>query len=147
MHFINNKTNDFLLFFVPYYEYQKSRHAAHAPAACLVGSGYAPVRKGMIRRSFPTPFGDVEIGQMILEKDGQFLLSNFWFQGRRRITAGEYLNKWYLFWDSVTKRRTDGALVRIEMPMRKGQSIEEAQKVVDEFTQKIFPVLNQFVPE
>lgn len=146
IHFENKKTHDYLLFFVPYYESQKNRHTAHAPASCLVGSGYAPVSKKIIIRNFPSPFGDVKIGQMLLEKSNQRLLSNFWFHGRGRVVASEYLNKWYLFWDSVTKRRTDGALVRIEMPLRKGRSIEAAQKAVDEFTTKVLEILPEYVP-
>ncbi|MGD9161318.1 MAG: VPLPA-CTERM-specific exosortase XrtD [Desulfobacteraceae bacterium] len=145
--FQNKNTGDYLLFFVPYYEYQKNRHTAHAPAACLVGSGYAPLSKKTIKRKFPSPFGDVEIGQLVLEKRGQRLLSNFWFHGRGRVVASEYLNKWYLFYDSVTKHRTDGALVRIEMPINKGQSVEEAQKIVDDFTLKVLEILPRYVPE
>lgn len=143
--FNNRKTGNFLLFFVPYYDYQKNRHTAHAPAACLVGSGYAPVKKGVIARDFPS--GKEKIGQMILEKDNQRLLSNFWFQGRGRIVASEYLNKWYLFWDSIAKRRTDGALVRIELPMKQGQSVEDAQKIVDDFTREIMEILPEYLPE
>ncbi len=145
--FQNQKTGDYLLFFIPYYEYQKNRHTAHAPAACLLGSGYAPMEKGVLKRGFPAPFGEVEIGRMVLEKDGNLLLSNFWFHGRGRVTAGEYLNKWYLFLDSVTKRRTDGALVRIEMPLREGQSIEDAQMTIDGFTLEVLKILPEYVRE
>lgn len=147
IHFKNKKTDNYLLLFVPYYKYQKNRHTAHAPAACLIGSGYAPLSKKTISKAFLPPFGDVEIGQMVLEKQDQLLLSNFWFHGRGRVIANEYFNKWYLFQDSITKKRTDGALVRIEMPLRRGQSIEEAQKVIDEFTLKVLELLPEYVPE
>jgi hypothetical protein len=36
----------------------------------------------------------------------------YWFQQRGRIITNEYLAKWFLFWDSLTRNRSDGALVR-----------------------------------
>ena len=60
--------------------------------------------------------------------------------------VSEYLHKWYLFWDSLFKRRTDGALVRLEMPLRRGQSVEEAQAVMDSFTRHLMKILPEYVP-
>jgi EpsI family protein len=88
----------------------------------------------------------VEVRQMIMEKDRQLVLSNYWFQQRGRIIVSEYWNKWYLFWDSITKRRTDGALVRLEMPLRAGQGVEAAQAVMDSFTQELMRILPEYVP-
>jgi exosortase D (VPLPA-CTERM-specific) len=144
--FRNRESGDSLLLFVPYYEYQGTRHTAHAPVACLVGGGFAPRRSKSITRDFPEPFGKVVIKQMVLEKGRQLLLSNYWFQQRGRLIVSKYLNKWYLFWDSLTKRRTDGALVRIEMPVREGGSVEAAQSVMDAFTRELMRVLPEYVP-
>ena len=85
--------------------------------------------------------GKVQISQIVLEKSGGRLLSNYWFQQRGRWIVDEYLNKWFLFWDSITKKRTDGALVRIEMPLHKNHDVEAAQAALDEFTQLLEEVL------
>jgi exosortase D (VPLPA-CTERM-specific) len=146
IHFSNTRTGDMILFFVPYYEYQKTRHTAHSPVSCLLGGGFASRSREIIQSNFPPPFGEVEIRQMVLEKDGELLLSNYWFQQRGRIVVSEYRNKWYLFWDSVTKRRTDGALVRLEMPLTAGRDIEAAQVVLDSFTQELMKILPEYVP-
>jgi len=146
IHFSNTRTGDMILFFVPYYEYQKTRHTAHSPVSCLLGGGFASRSREIIQSNFPPPFGEVEIRQMVLEKDGELLLSNYWFQQRGRIVVSEYRNKWYLFWDSVTKRRTDGALVRLEMPLTAGRNIEAAQAVLDSFTQELMKILPEYVP-
>jgi exosortase D (VPLPA-CTERM-specific) len=144
--FQHEKTRDVVLLFVPYYGYQETRHTAHAPAACLIGGGYASRSREVLERNFPAPFGRVGIGRMVLEKDGMLLLSNYWFQMRGRIIESEYMNKWFLFWDSLTRRRTDGALVRIEMPMRPGQDVETAQSIVDGFTRMLMKILPDYVP-
>ena len=142
----NRQTGDILLLFVPYYEYQGTRHTAHSPVSCLVGGGFAPRSSKILKRDFPAPFGPVEIRQMVLEKGRQYLLSNYWFQGRGRVIVSEYANKWYLFWDSITKRRTDGALVRIEMVLHPEQSVAEAQAVMDGFTAEVMEILPKYVP-
>ncbi len=144
--FINRKTGDTLTLLIPYYKFQRARHTAHAPTSCLLGSGYIPIRKREIERVFPPPFGKVKITQMLLEKNGEYLLSNFWFQGRGRIIGNEFLNKWYIFWDSLTKHRSDGALIRIEMPIRKGMNIEQAQKIIDDFTSNLMKYLPFYLP-
>jgi len=83
---------------------------------------------------------------MIFDRGDIFLLSNYWFHQRGRIIVSEYWNKWYLFWDSITKQRTDGALVRLEMALRRGQDIDAAQAVMDEFMVELLKILPEYVP-
>jgi exosortase D (VPLPA-CTERM-specific) len=144
--FNNTTTGDVVLLFVPYYEYQGTRHTAHSPVSCLVGGGFAPRSTRILTRTFPEPFREVRIRQMVLEKGDQLLLSNYWFQQRGRVIVSEYSNKWHLFLDSLTKRRTDGALVRLEMPLSRRQSVKEAQDVMDSFTQQLMKILPEYVP-
>ena len=146
INFTNAKTQNNLLLFIPYYKYQESRHTAHSPVSCLLGGGFAPISRDIIKKTFPPPFGEVEIRQMVLEKGGQRVLSNYWFQQKGRIIGNDYWNKWYLFQDAITKRRTDGALVRIEMPLREGQDARSGQAVVDSFTQQLMKILPEYIP-
>jgi exosortase D (VPLPA-CTERM-specific) len=144
--FSHSKTRDVLLLFIPYYEHQGTRHTAHSPVSCLMGGGYALRSRKIIEKRFPEPFGKVKIRQMVLEQSKNLLLSNYWFQQRGRIVVSEYANKWYLFWDSLTKGRTDGALVRIEMPLRHRQDLQEAQALIDSFTQELLKILPEYLP-
>jgi exosortase D (VPLPA-CTERM-specific) len=144
--YYKKETGDMLILFVPYYEYQGTRRTAHSPVSCLLGGGFAPKSRSVVERDFPPPFGRVAIKQMVMEKNRDLLLSNYWFQQRGRVIVSEYANKWYLFWDSLFKRRTDGALVRLEMPLRRGQSVEDAQAVMDSFTRHLMKILPEYVP-
>lgn len=45
------------------------------------------------------------------------MLVYYWFMQRGRYLTNEYLVKWYIFWGSITQQRTDGALVRLVMPV------------------------------
>ena len=144
--FVNRESGNVFLLFIPYYEVQGTKHTAHSPVSCLLGGGWAPKSRRELHRVFAEPFGPVTIKQMVLEKEGRLMLANYWFQMRGRIISNEYLNKWYLFLDSITRRRTDGALVRLEMPLAHGQHVEAGQAVLDEFTLKLEKVLPEFVP-
>jgi len=146
INFTNTKTRDDILLFVPYYKYQEARHTAHSPVSCLLGGGFAPLSRKIIKKNFPPPFGEVEIRQIVLEKDARRILANYWFQQRGRIIGNDYWNKWYLFQDAITKRRTDGALVRLEMPLQDGQDVKSGQDVMDSFTREVMKILPEYVP-
>ena len=66
---------------------------------------------------------------------------------RGRVITSPWMNKFYLMWDAFTQRRTDGALVRIEIPMIAGQDIEAVHQVLEAFLAEIWPLLPAYVPD
>ena len=69
----------------------------------------------------------------------------YWCKQRDRHIANEYLVKWYLFWDSLTRSRTDGALVRVLYPLpKRGEFDDNAAR---EFLDDLLPVLSQYIPD
>jgi hypothetical protein len=61
--------------------------------------------------------------------------------------TNEYLVKWYLFWDALVRNRTDGALVRLTVPLEAGQDVAEADAMLTAFAQTIAGPLRRFIPE
>ena len=141
--YINAKTGNSLQFLVPYYERQTIAHAAHAPASCLIGSGWFAKEK---RELAPSAIRDFTVHRMVMARNEHHLISNFWFQQRGRRITDEFENKFYLFWDAITRRRTDGALVRAEMLLKPMQSVEEGQKLLDRFLADVDPLLKAYIP-
>ena len=84
------------------------------------------------------------MNQVLIEKglDKQVIL--YWYQDRGRVAASEYWAKAYLIWDAMTKNRTDGALVRISLPVTK--SAEEAYQEGFAFMRDIWPSLHEYLP-
>ena len=60
--------------------------------------------------------------------------------------TNEYLVKWYLFWDGLTRHRTDGALVRLVTPLGRGEPESNADQRLADFMRRIYPLLSRFVP-
>ena len=62
------------------------------------------------------------------------------------MITSPWMNKFYLMWDAFTKRRTDGALVRVELAVAPGQSMEDAHGMLEEFIGELWPILPDYVP-
>ena len=69
----------------------------------------------------------------------------YWYQGRGRAVASEYWGKVYTVVDSVRKRRSDGAMVRIMTPVD-GSELKALQAAVDLATRSS-TFLPEFVPD
>ena len=69
----------------------------------------------------------------------------WWYHGRGRMYANEYLNKLLLIWDSIFMRRTDGALVRVNMAVR--DDIEHSLNTQTEFINLFAPLLSEYIPD
>lgn len=142
--FRNVESGNPLYLLVSWYAAQDGTNSAHAPTSCMLGSGWSvtgrsnlPPRNGV--RDFP-------VGQILLEKGGNRIVANYWFEQRGRAVTNEFLNKWLLLWDALRLGRTDGALVRVEVLLRPGQSVEDGQNLVDDMVSHIVPLLPRYVP-
>lgn len=130
---------------VSWYAHQTVEHAAHAPTSCLLGGGWDMLSKRVLPpvssgRAFP-------VTQMVLGKGSQKLISNFWLLQRGRVVTSEWLNKWYLVQDALLKQRTDGALVRIEMAVPPGETVEQVQETLNHFAASLRQELSPYLPE
>lgn len=129
--------------YVGYYASQQTGATYHSPKNCLPGAGW------QIMESEETPLplparGPVAINRVLIQKglDRQIVL--YWYQDRGRIIASEYWAKGYLVWDALTRHRTDGALVRLTVPVV--TTPEEATRRGVAFLQEVWPRLQAHLP-
>jgi EpsI family protein len=135
-----------LYLLIPYYEYQGTRHTAHAPQSCLLGGGFELVQSST-RTIRVSASRDIDIGLLHLQKGDMQMLASYFFYERGRVITSPWLNKLYLMWDAFRLRRTDGALVRVEMTVPPGQNIAEAEKMLTDFiTGGLWPLLPVYIP-
>lgn len=131
---------------IPYYEYQGTRHTAHAPQSCLLGGGWA-LESNTTRKMSVAPGKDIEVGMLILKKGDMKMLASYFFFQRGRVISSPWWNKFYLMWDAFRIRRTDGALVRVEMTVAPGQDVEDAEKQLEAFLAGLWPLLPEYIPQ
>ena len=131
-------------FYVGYYGSQRDGATYHSPLNCLPGSGWVMSQPGTITIS-PSGRPSFVANRYIIENGGHRELLIYWYQGRGRAVASEYWGKVYTVFDSVTLRRSDGALVRITAPV--GKSETESLKAAVELAAEISTRLPEFVPD
>lgn len=130
---------------IPFYEYQGTRHTAHAPQSCMLGGGWALT--GSIRHTVTTASGDsLPLVTSVWEKGGTRILGSYFFFQRGRVITSPWMNKFWLMVDAFTRQRTDGALVRAEMILAPGQSPEDGLRVLEGFVGAVYGILPAYVP-
>jgi EpsI family protein len=131
-------------FYVGYYATQRNGATYHSPLNCLPGSGWA---MGEGTRIAITPQGAglaFEANRFVVQNGKERALMIYWYQGRGRTTASEYWGKIYTIFDSVRNRRSDGAMIRVMVPL--GNSAEESQKAALDLASWAASELPAFVP-
>ena len=133
--------------YVAYYSSQRSGQSAHSPRTCIPGGGWeiTSLTQPLIDGA-KVNGKDLYVDRAVIELGENRQLVYYWFQQRGRIITNEYLVKWYLFWDSLIKNRTDGALVRVTTSLKPGQELKEADEVLKKFLAVVVPELNKYIP-
>jgi EpsI family protein len=88
----------------------------------------------------------LRVNRAIVELGNQRDLVYYWFQQRGRIIDSEFAVKWYLFWDAVTRHRTDGAMVRLITALPPSGDESEADRRLTGFTSRMAPELPHYTP-
>jgi len=139
---------DSINLYVAYYASQRKGASVHSPKTCLPGGGWR--MKDFSQHEIPGPGvggQPLRVNRSLIQMGDERLLVYYWFQQRGRVMTNEYLVKWFLFWDALTRNRTDGALVRLTIAAPLGDDLAEKDRLLSEFANAIEPSLRRFVPE
>ena len=129
--------------YVGYYATQRDGASYHSPLNCLPGAGWNMVDPAMITISLPNGQSFLA-NKYVIENGGHRELMIYWYQGRGRMIASEYWGKIYTVLDSVRLRRSDGAMVRVTVPITASDAA--ALESAREFAAVTSEVLPEFVP-
>ncbi len=141
-----NSNGEIIGLYIGYFKSQREGKGVHSPRQCLPGAGWIPVDTAVYQMKVNGRHPEtVPVNKFVVGKGLDRQLYLFWYQGRGRIYASEYWNKIYLIWDSLAKKRTDGALIRIHNSV--DENIDKALKMQSEFVELFFSQLNQYIPD
>ena len=133
---------------IAYYDTQTKGRAVHSPQACLPGGGWNIMTFGEHTIRDVTPDGDsLTVNRALVGQGDSRQLVYYWFPQRGRRLTSEYLVKWYIFWDGLTRRRSDGALVRLVTIVPDQSQIEDAERVLEGFVRDLDPQLSYYLPQ
>jgi len=130
-------------FYVGYYATQRNGASYHSPLNCLPGAGWTLSNADSVTISLAD--GTTFVANKYVIQNGQYKsLMIYWYQGRGRAVASEYWAKVFTVIDSVRVRRSDGALVRVTVPL--GESEAEALESAKDLSAKAATAIKEFVP-
>ena len=130
--------------YVGYYASQRAGATYHSPQNCLPGAGWVMRQPEYVE--IRTPSGKTfQANRYIIENGIYKEVLIYWYQGRGRFEASEYLDKLNTIRDSVFRRRSDGAMVRVMTSV--GGDEEAATKAAIDLSAQTAERLSAFIPE
>lgn len=126
----------------------QSRGGVHSPEICLPGGGWeiAWLERTDVTQvmGWDTPF---EINRAIIQKGQTRMMVYYWFDQKGRKIAWDFEAKFWLMVDGIKTGRTDGALVRLTTPIRRGETEAKAEARLQEMLGEVMKPLPRFIPE
>lgn len=130
--------------YIGYYASQRTGATYHSPQNCLPGAGWILKEPQIIE--IKTPSGKTFQANKYLIENGTFdQIMIYWYQGRGRISASEYRDKINTVLDSTFRRRSDGAMIRILIPV--GDDDQKATEAAMNLAAQAEDNLSEFVPD
>ena len=134
--------------YAAYYASQRRGTSTHSPRACIPGGGWELGR--LVRHRIDGAYMNGQplyVNRTVIHRGEARQLVYYWFPQRGHMLTNEYIVKWYLFRDAVTRNRTDGAMVRLTTPVHRGEDIAVAEEQLTELARHVAAQLEPFVPD
>ena len=129
--------------YIGYYETQRTGATYHSPRNCLPGSGWTMTESAPVEIVLPNGQKFVA-NSYVIENHQSRALMIYWYQGRGRYVANEYEDKFFTVLDSISRRRSDGAMVRVVVSIDKSEA--EALEAAKNLAAPAAANLAEFVP-
>jgi exosortase D (VPLPA-CTERM-specific) len=134
--------------YVAYFQSPKKGRSSHSPRQCIPGGGWEITSFEPLRlHEVSGGAGALDVNRVVIEKDQHKQIVYYWFKQRDRWITSEYAVKFYLFWDSLTRHRADGALVRLVSGVNGGETETAVDARLQTVAGLVTPVLNRYVPD
>jgi EpsI family protein len=133
--------------YVAYFQSQRQGQTIHSPKNCLPGSGWTPLDSK--RETIEVGEGQrVNLNRYVVRNGLDRQLVLYWYQSHGRTVASEYVAKMDMVVDAIKMNRTDGALIRVSLPIEEDDlTAEAAEKIAREYVRKINSPLKEYIPQ
>lgn len=134
--------------FAAWYVSQTEGDGIHSPEVCLPVGGWEVFTLAATPVSFPgTVYGDFEVNRAVIEKGLSRQLVYYWFEQRGKRITSDYAAKASVIYDSLTRGRSDGAMVRFVTPIGADETEGDADARLQAFMAEVLPDLPRYIPE
>ncbi|MCX7888543.1 MAG: VPLPA-CTERM-specific exosortase XrtD [Rhodobacteraceae bacterium] len=133
--------------FVGYYLRQTQGQGIHSPEVCLPTGGWEIFSIGVRPLDMTAAgYGRFDAVRAVIQNGTTKQLVYYWFEGRGERIANDFTAKAHVLMDSLTRGRTDGALIRFITPIRPGETEDDAEARLLRFMPLALGPMPRFVP-
>jgi EpsI family protein len=144
--YLSPAANSAVFFYIAYFKTQRTGATPHSPKNCLPGSGFEPVETpATISIAVPGRAAPLVANQYVVARGEDKMVVLYWYQSHSRIIANEFAAKFWLIADAIRYRRSDTAVVKVQVPVR-GSDNAAGIKLAAEFVQAVYPALANQLP-
>jgi EpsI family protein len=122
-------------------------NSIHPPSHCLPGSGWDIIDSRTVALDLPGLPANAHAKRLVIARGEQRQLVYYWYQTQGRAIAEDWQKIFFVGYDRATRGRTDGALVRITIPLMPDEDEQRAEMAFDDFARRALPVLEPYLPE
>lgn len=143
--YVNSVSGSTVNLFIAFFPSQRSGDTIHSPKNCIPGSGWVPIESGriIVPQDGKT---SLSVNRYVVARGTEKDLVFYWYQAHGRAVPSEYWAKLFLVEDAIRMHRTDGAMVRVVVPVISGRGGEPAQATGLEFIHRLLPMLDDYIP-
>ncbi|MDQ7250225.1 VPLPA-CTERM-specific exosortase XrtD [Dongia sedimenti] len=147
VNFVDLAQKQAVALWVAYYSTQEIGEAIHSPRICIPAGGWRISEIRPVTVTLADEAGALTVNRAIIQKGNEKALVYYWFQGRGRIEANEFVVKLHLMGDAMLRQRTDGALVRLVTPILETEQVAASEQRLQSFLAELRPQLTPYLPD
>ena len=132
--------------FIGYFATQRTGQSIHSPQHCLPGAGWSFESSGVTELT-GADGKTSRVGDYLITDGTNKAEVLYWYQAHGRAIANDYTAKFYMLTDSIRYNRSDAALVRVVVPIRKGETRADAHGRAVKFAEQMTPLLPAYIPD
>ncbi len=130
---------------IAYFPTQRTGQSIHSPQNCLPGAGWSFISTGTTEIPLPG-HKPARVGEYLIANASSRAEVLYWYQTHGHIIANDYRAKLSMLSSSIRYNRTDAALIRIVVPIVKGESRQIARQRALDFATATIPILPTYIP-
>lgn len=132
--------------YLAYLDAQRDGRSWHSPRQCIPGGGWRITSHDIVKRAASNG-REMSYNRLIIQQRDVRQLVYYWYDQRGRKMANEFVMKFWLIFDAVTKKRSDGAMVRLITPIHNEAGLDEAEATLDAMMARLEAFLPDYVPD
>src|SRR5262245_52554738 len=131
--------------FIAYYGSQRHRQTFHSPQNCIPGAGWTMSNHRVHRFDRDQEGRERAINEYLIEKEDELMLAFYWHDGGGRVVANEYWARLAAIEGSLLIGRTDGALIRLIIPLGRNDEEEgQARENGLDFARHLLAIIEEY---